>query len=43
MHSMTTLQKLVGGALILGGGGFLAKTFIAGHADDAPFLLSRAR
>jgi uncharacterized membrane protein YfcA len=39
-HSMTTLQKLVGGALILGGGGFLAKTFIAGHADDAPFILS---
>jgi uncharacterized membrane protein YfcA len=40
-HSMTTLQKLVGGALVLGGGGFLAKTFIAGHADDAPFILSR--
>jgi len=40
-HSMTTLQKIVGGALILGGGGFLAKTFIAGHADDAPFVLSR--
>ena len=39
-HSMTTLQKLVGGALVLGGGGFLAKTFIAGHADDAPFILS---
>ena len=39
-HSMTTLQKLVGGALILGGGGFLAKTFIAGHANDAPFILS---
>jgi hypothetical protein len=40
-HSMTTLQKLVGGALVVGGGGFLAKTFIAGHADDAPFILSR--
>jgi uncharacterized membrane protein YfcA len=39
--SMSTLQKLVGGALMLGGAGFLAKTFLAGHADDAPFLLSR--
>jgi hypothetical protein len=40
-HSMSTLQKLVGGALVLGGGGFLAKTFVKGHADDAPFLLSK--
>jgi uncharacterized membrane protein YfcA len=37
---MTTLQKIVGGALMLGGAGFLAKTFLHGHADDAPFLLS---
>ncbi|HWE80213.1 MAG TPA: sulfite exporter TauE/SafE family protein [Gaiellaceae bacterium] len=40
-HSMTTFQKVVGGALMLGGAGFLAKTFIASHADDAPFHLSR--
>ena len=37
---MTTLQKIVGGALILGGGGFLAKTFIHGESDDSPFHLS---
>ncbi|HEY4346718.1 MAG TPA: sulfite exporter TauE/SafE family protein [Gaiellaceae bacterium] len=39
-QSMTTLQKVVGGALIAGGLGFLAKTFIKGHANDAPLLLS---
>ena len=38
-QSMTTLQKVVGGALILGGAGFVAKTFIKGHASDAPFHL----
>ena len=37
--SMTTLQKVVGGALIVGGLGFLAKTFVKGRGDDAPFLL----
>jgi uncharacterized membrane protein YfcA len=36
----TTMGRIVGGALILGGLGFLAKTFIAGRADDAPFLLT---
>jgi uncharacterized membrane protein YfcA len=35
-----TMGRIVGGALILGGLGFLAKTFIAGRADDAPFLLT---
>jgi uncharacterized protein len=37
---MNTLQQVVGGALILGGLGFLAKTFIKAHASDAPFLLA---
>jgi uncharacterized membrane protein YfcA len=35
----STMSKLVGGALILGGVGFLAKTFLRGRTDDAPFLL----
>jgi uncharacterized protein len=39
--SMTTFQKVVGGALILGGLGFLGKTFVRGRGDDAPFLLHR--
>jgi uncharacterized membrane protein YfcA len=39
--SMTTLQKVVGGALIVGGAGFLAKTFLRGKGDDAPFHMSR--
>jgi uncharacterized protein len=38
-HDMDTLQKTVGGALILGGLGFLAKTFVKGRGDDAPFHL----
>jgi len=34
------LQQLVGAALILGGAGFLIKTFVQGRvASDAPFLL----
>jgi uncharacterized membrane protein YfcA len=36
-----TLQKVVGAALVLGGAGFLVKTFIHGHPSDAPFLLER--
>jgi uncharacterized membrane protein YfcA len=39
--SMDTLQRIVGGALIAGGVGWLVKTFITGNADDAPFLLGR--
>src|SRR5512132_1487842 len=35
----STMQKIVGVALIAGGLGFFAKTFITGRADDAPFLL----
>jgi uncharacterized membrane protein YfcA len=38
-HSMTTLQKVVGGALIVGGLGFLGRTFVRRHGSDAPFLL----
>jgi uncharacterized membrane protein YfcA len=37
--SMDALQRVVGAALIVGGAGWLVKTFIAGRADDAPFLL----
>jgi uncharacterized protein len=37
--SMTNLQKIVGGALIVGGAGFLARTFIKSHSDDSPFHL----
>src|SRR5438552_18889054 len=32
----SAMGRVVGGALILGGLGFLAKTFISGRADDAP-------
>jgi uncharacterized protein len=39
--TQSTMSKVVGGALILGGIGWLVKTFISGHADDAPFLLQR--
>jgi uncharacterized membrane protein YfcA len=35
----STMSRIVGGALILGGLGFVAKTFLRGRADDAPFLL----
>jgi len=34
-----TMGRIVGAALILGGVGFLVKTFTKGHATDAPFLL----
>jgi hypothetical protein len=40
-NSMNTLERLVGGALILGGFGWLLKTFVHGHSSDAPFLLTR--
>jgi len=39
--SMDSLERIVGGALILGGVGWLVKTFIRGQSDDAPFLLER--
>jgi uncharacterized membrane protein YfcA len=38
-HSMSTLQKLVGGALIVGGLGFLGRTFVRSQGRDSPFLL----
>jgi len=37
------MSRIVVGALILGGLGFVAKTFSASRADDAPFLLNLAR
>jgi uncharacterized protein len=37
--SMDALQRVVGAALIVGGAGWLVKTFITGRSDDAPFLL----
>jgi uncharacterized membrane protein YfcA len=40
-NSMNTLERLVGIALIVGGLGWLVKTFISGHASDAPFILQR--
>jgi uncharacterized protein len=38
-QSMNSLEHIVGAALILGGLGWLVKTFISGHASNAPFLL----
>jgi len=38
-NNMNLLQQIVGGALIVGGLGFLAKTYVKSHANDAPFLL----
>ena len=37
----SVMGKIVGAALILGGLGFVAKTFLSGKADDAPFVLAR--
>ena len=39
--SMTTMQKVVGGALVVGGLGFLAKTFVRARADRPFAVLSR--
>jgi len=38
-HSMTSLQKIVGGALIVGGLGFLARMLVKNRGSDAPFHL----
>ena len=38
-NTQSEMGRVVGGALILGGLGFVAKTFLRGRADDAPFLL----
>src|SRR3954454_23057678 len=37
---MDTLERIVGGALILRGAGWLVKTFVHGRGGDAPFLLA---
>jgi uncharacterized protein len=37
----STMQKLVGAALVVGGLGFLVKTFLHPRSDDSPFLLAR--
>jgi uncharacterized membrane protein YfcA len=41
MSDTGSLQRLVGIALIVGGLGFLLKTYIQGHSSDAPFILAR--
>jgi uncharacterized protein len=39
--AQSAMTKIIGAALILGGLGFLAKTFVSGHTSDAPFSLTR--
>jgi uncharacterized protein len=39
--TMSTMSKIVGVTLIVGGFGFLAKTFLRGHTVDARFDLAR--
>jgi uncharacterized protein len=41
MGNTDALQRAVGVALIIGGAGFLVKTYVHGHASDAPFRLAR--
>ena len=41
MESTDQLQRAVGIALIIGGAGFLLKTYVHGHPSDAPFILAR--
>jgi len=41
MGSTDKLQRVVGIALIIGGAGFLLKTYVHGHPSDAPFILAR--
>jgi uncharacterized membrane protein YfcA len=38
--AQNTMSRLVGGALIAGGIGFVVKTFLHGHVDDAPLHLT---
>ena len=42
-HRHGPVQRVVGVALIVGGLGFLIKTFIHGHSSDAPFILAARR
>jgi uncharacterized membrane protein YfcA len=37
----SAMSRVVGGALIAGGIGFAVKTFLRGHSDDAPLILTR--
>jgi uncharacterized membrane protein YfcA len=37
--NMASFQNIVGAALVVGGLGFLAKTFVKAHGNDAPLLL----
>jgi uncharacterized membrane protein YfcA len=37
----SVMTKIIGAALIVGGLGFLAKTFVAGRSTDGPFTLTR--
>jgi uncharacterized membrane protein YfcA len=39
--SMDALQRLVGGALVAGGLGWLVKTYLHGRGSDAPLVLGR--
>jgi uncharacterized membrane protein YfcA len=41
IDSTEQLQRAVGIALIIGGAGFLVKTYVHGHPSDAPFVLAR--
>ena len=39
--TQSAMSKIIGAALIVGGIGFFAKTFITGRTTDAPFTLTR--
>jgi uncharacterized protein len=39
--TQSAMTKIIGAALIVGGLGFLAKTFVVGRATDGPFTLTR--
>lgn len=41
MENTDQLQRAVGIALVVGGAGFLVKTWVHGHPSDAPFILAR--
>jgi uncharacterized protein len=39
--TQSAMTKIIGAALIVGGLGFLAKTFVSGRSTDGPFTLTR--
>src|SRR4051812_3309316 len=41
MGDVEKLQRAVGAALVVGGLGFLVKTYVHGHPSDQPFILQR--